>query len=105
MSDANLQSNPNPSSIGLPPLSFNRLSADEVAVRSLDQVFNSRLSSGKYISYPMYSSPLTQPLKQLRDQHLEGLQVILIGLGCMRVRLCYMLSNHYSDLFNRSISR
>ena len=53
MSDANLQSNPNPPSIGLPPLSFNRLSADEVAVRSLDQVFDSRFSSGKYHSYPL----------------------------------------------------
>jgi hypothetical protein len=49
MSDTNLQSNPNPnsSSIGLPPLSFNRLSADEVAVRSLDQAFDSRLITGK----------------------------------------------------------
>jgi hypothetical protein len=53
ISDADSQSNPNPSSIGLPPLSFNRLSADEVAVRSLDQGFDSRLSSGKYLSYPL----------------------------------------------------
>lgn len=53
MSDANLQSNPNPSSIGLPPLSFNRLSADEVAVRSLDQAFDARLASGKNHSYPL----------------------------------------------------
>ena len=52
-SNPDLQSNPNPSSIGLPPLSFNRRSADEVAVRSLDQGFDSRLSSCKYLSYPL----------------------------------------------------
>ena len=47
------QPNPNSSSIGLPPLPFNRRSADEVAVRSLDQGFDSRLSSCKYFSYPL----------------------------------------------------
>ena len=45
-SNPDSQSNPNLSSIiGLPPLSFNRRNADEVAVRSLDQGFDSRLSS------------------------------------------------------------
>jgi hypothetical protein len=52
-SNPDSQSNPNPSSIGLPPLSFNRRSADEAAVRSLDQGFNSRLSSCEYLSYPL----------------------------------------------------
>ena len=48
-SNPDSQSNPNPSSIGLPPLPFNRHSADEIAVRSLDQGFDSRLSSCKYL--------------------------------------------------------
>jgi hypothetical protein len=51
-SNADSQSNPSPSSIGLPPLPFNRRSADEVAVRSLDQGFDSRLSSCECLSYP-----------------------------------------------------
>ena len=50
-SNPDSQSNPSPSSIGLPPLPFNRRSADEVAVRSLDQGFDSRLSSCEYLSY------------------------------------------------------
>ena len=53
MAEADLQSNPNPTSIGPSPLTFNRRSADEVAVRSLDQGFDSRLSSGKNLSYAM----------------------------------------------------
>ena len=55
-SDSDSQSNPNPSPIGLAPLSFNRRSADEMAVRSLDQGFDSRFS--KYLSYPsiLYSN-------------------------------------------------
>ena len=39
--------------LAFPPLSFNRRSADEVAMRSLDQGFNFRLSSCKYLSYPL----------------------------------------------------
>ena len=53
ISTSGSQSNPNPSSIGLPPLSFNRCSADEVAMRSLDQGFDFRLSSCKYLSDPL----------------------------------------------------
>jgi hypothetical protein len=47
-SDSDSQSILNPSPIGLPPLSFNRRSADEVAVRSLDQGFDSRFSKYLY---------------------------------------------------------
>jgi hypothetical protein len=52
-SDSDSPLNSNPSPIGLPPLSFNRRSADEMAVRSLDQGFDSRLSFSKYLSYPL----------------------------------------------------
>ena len=52
-SNTDSQSNPNPFSIGLPTLSFNRRSSDDVAVRSLDQGFDSRLSSCRYLSYPL----------------------------------------------------
>ena len=83
-SDSDSQSNSNPSPIGLPPLSFNRRSADEVAVRSLDQGFDSRMSLCKYLCHSIQYLTLTQLFKQLR-----GLQAILTGSGRTRVGLYY----------------